>query len=294
MRLLSGCLMLLAAGLSMVAVLAGVIAVLFVPAEGSSIIFPLVTAASLIVGGGLPLLLRRPYRRASEAPRGWIKIVGGMALIAIGAVVAGFAINDSGAFSLRWGVVFAAYAIAQGVFVTLVVRGIRAVAVGPESLRLPHDLAVHVLHGPLVSYLLGRLASSVRDVIHWLFTADPRPRRRRTTVAAIAFAVSGVVMIAWGLAESGATWFVIWGALTLLSGLGFYLQIGLAKVSTSVLSVAMLFFAVAFVALAFEGATWQILVIGLMAASSLLAIFAAGWLPWAIEFALSGLLRSRG
>lgn len=307
MRLLSGCVVLLAVGVAIVLLMGGVVAIIATSSPGDiDAVVAAVDAVFLLLGGFLPLSLRNPYRRVHEAPGGWAAIIGGMLLLLAGTFVGGSAIGGVPQYSLGWVAGLAVFVAVQGAFLLLVVLGIRAVALGVESLRLPPELARRVIKEPMdpgsiagrmidavgPEDIVDRTAAAGRRGLRWMLVPAPGPRPVRIVLAAAAQSLVGLVLIFVALLAGeqlgdefrgdtlGVRWFLAgWGALAILSAIGLYSQIGLARVASGVLAVPTTVIPMLGVlgAQGSEGPGF-FLVLGLMFVSGVLVLIAVGWL----------------
>jgi hypothetical protein len=112
---------------------------------------------------------------------------------------------------------------------------------------------------------------------------ESRSRPLRVGVAAIAESISGAVIVLLSFSTEVvpraagwvAVWGVaVWGVLILLSGIGLYFQIWLARVTSVVFSVPTALMAM--LALTVEGSDWVHIAAGQVFISGILVLYALG------------------
>ena len=125
------------------------------------------------------------------------------------------------------------------------------------------------------------------DGLRWLVTADPRPRRRTVIAAALAEVISGGVMVVFGLTDVFAleplgarSWLIAWGVLTAASAIALYVQVGLARVTSVILSVPAGVLALIFLTLGADGGgpLWVLVGLGLLVVSTPVVLYGVGQL----------------
>lgn len=248
-------------------------------------------AAALLV-----ITLRGPYLRTWQAPGAWVAIIGGMVTL-VGATILGAWLGIGQVVgSLAWDLRLIAGLIVQVGLFLWIVWGIRIVAVSPSGLRLPAPVTQLVVGDS--GAVFGQAKAAVRQAMRWLITADPRPRSKRVVVGAVAEVASGIVAGVFLAAVVGAAdpsvqlLLATWGVLMVLSGIGLYAQVGLARVSSVLFAVPAALLCLPALVLVEGGSAADYLLLALVIATGGLVLYAVGWLGEAFSFVVGLLLRS--
>ena len=110
----------------------------------------------------------------------------------------------------------------------------------------------------------------------WLTPDRTRPRPRRIVVAAIAEILSGAAMILWLADAFDLPFLAIWGVLILPSGIGLFLQIGMARASSVLFSVPASLAALLPIALWSGEPSEELIALGIVILTGPLVLYAVG------------------